>query len=1051
MCIRVTDHRRSPHEAYGAIIRAVAATVCLFSSLTLAQIASAQQRMSLEPLTDFELSPHKTSLSRYVLQYETDHVQPVTSVKEFRKLVHQFTSLSQKSASSDHKLFELTKDRFSAALSLKYYLDRLGLSGLRTLPSQVQMSSTQVAELYRAVSRSLYKDAGTLLKKTPSKALYQYYRMSASPPTARSMAGLEKIITDKSAPPALKFRVYLYLLHFHALSDENIMDISKIKSIEKKYYTSVRGISLKAHVLADLTLASAYAGVKDGIKLRDQIHPQYMDFLKRVAAKLDRLPGSMRRQVVHEILLIWQLASGGRPQFLRPPLSVAQVSGTPYEAAFLERYALARFAHSHSSSATRAAELRARLRPLEIAYRRLMRQSSVAALHDEMMHRLLSQHELIYQQTKDYSSLEKQIMWQLTQIQNPRVKVDKTQMSAKLKSAYELLVNQEVHVAPSVSKERRLATVSLVDRYIKVIKPQSSEKMELYESQAQIYVMNKAYILAVRVFMKAYEMATSPLDKVRFVDLAIRYQSLIARWPSSPPWTTKPAGVHVAHLGSLASLYNQKQKLVMAHQTLSSSEPMSKDVAQLGLIYRFLGQDLKAADIFTAAILRAENISSLSSAAAYLAVMIYETHKKWQKLETLTEHLKQNRIPIRLGSSVIGVDEKLALALAYGGREHLIQKNYSVSVTKLTRFLQYYARHPFTSQVRLDLAQSLWGDRKFHRGLKQLEIITREHATFRGFKTALQLAIDWSMDLGDEQAILYFIKTYTVRYQDRRSFDLRLKAVNLYEHSESFRDSFDNIEKIKTSPFITPNLVVQMDLKLLDLLESSSSQEDMARITDSMIRNSKDPTVLSRAYEIQMNYALARRDKAQLARIESALSQLKSHSVDIKEVLAMTRLHQLVMSQPQFLDTRVQNISLDDPLKYLKEALNTYRKISQQYIGLCAMSSSACVAAMGYLQNITRRMRAHIDDVSINPEYDQKVQQEFVGFKSYVERLLKQNSLRAHQLASSVAQKQGGLPVMIQRMLWLEGKDWNFDPLSSGSGSGFVSWQMKDVDHDDNR
>ena len=999
---------------------------------------------TMQPLIPLELEHAKTSLARYVMQYHSEQVRALSSLTEFQQLATEFESLAPSAPTE----VNVVKNRLTLALSLKYYMDRLGVIGVHTLPQQLQMSSAATARLYRQVSRTIYSDSTFLQKKTLAKALYQYYRMSAAPWDARTMAGLKKILTDQSAPPALKVRVYLHLLHFEAFADEVVMNLGKLKAVEQKYYSRVRGISLQAYVFADLTMAAAYAGVKDGLKLREQTHPQYSEYLKRVVGKLDRLPRNMRTQVTKEVLLIWQLASGGAPSsYLHLPISIAQLGGTPYYEPILERYALSRYRHSLRGAAKPSAtQARALLRPLEFTYRKLLRRKAVRAYHGQFLVRLLQRHQLIYQQTNDYSTYEKQIHWQLTELKRADLRVDKSQHLAKLHADYRRLVDEQIARTTKASPEPyRRATISLVDRFIKIIKVPTTELVGLYESQAQIYVMSANYLAAVRTYLKTEQLVPEPVEKIRLLDQAIQYQSVLARWPSTPVWSQPLPQVVSAHLTPLSYLYEKKLQ-VMAADQMGLALDRWHDVTQLGLIYRHLNQDLRAADLFATTLKRSDNYAHAAILpAAFLAMVTYESSKKWQQLEELGVLMKQQQLTPRLGTAVINVDNKIAMALALGGRALLKQKQFANSVSKLARFLQLYEVHPLTARVRFDYAQALWGSREFSAGLSQLEVIARDHPQFVGYKSSLELGLDWSMNIAHEKAILFFIQAYTARYHDRRSFDLRLKAINLLHHLGTFKDSYANIQKLKASPFITPALIVQLDLNLLDLLEQSGSQQDIAHITTLIINRSKDTKVLAQAYEMQMNLALARGDKLRLGVIEKSLVQLGTHSPDIKEVIAMSRLHQLVLTQPAFLDHQVHNISLKDPLAYLRNTLGIYTKLSQQYLELCTLSSSTCVAAMGYLQTITRRMRTHIADVKINPEYDQKVQQEFINFKSYTERVFQRNLARSSQVATAVSQQRGGLPVMIQRMLWLEGKDWNFDPLSSGSGSGFVSWYMKDL------
>lgn len=999
----------------------------------------------MAPIIPMKLGFEPSSLASYIMRYESADSESISDVSDFRDAWDHLKSLQEKTSKSP----ELIEERLEVALSIKHYMDYLGSVSRQNLAEELELSGKESRQIYQVVSKSIRGDSAYLMKKNPrGRALYHFYRQTSRPINDQVLVELRKIISDKSAPPALKYRVYLHLLYYGVLSDSTMLSLQKIRTIEKKYYTMVRGISSEAHMLADLALASAYAGVKDGIKLRVSTDGRYKEYLKRVVGKLDRVDGVIKNRVVSDVLLIWQLASGGSESFLNSPVNLSAATGTDIYHAYLERYALDRYQQGLKTKRPKEPSAhRALLRPLEITYKKMLFQESVQPYRAQIYRRILDRHKAIYADTGDHSSLEKEIIWQLGVLRKEASLASSlTEHKAFVSRAYKSLVEQEISKAFKKSTQyQKQSTIALVNRYVKATQPSKSEVVRLYASQASIYIKAGQLISGVKMYLRAVNLEEDPSRKLTLMDLAIRYQKKLAGWPRNPPWGARPTTANSAHLRPLVGLY--KKKLDIASSAPSPPpQQMWHEISHLGLVNVYLGKELDAANLYAESLMKEKDFTSPAIApAAFLAMTFYEKRKSWGRLEELGLHLKKHKILPTTAGKTIHLDEKIGLAMAYGGRELLAQKQYSQAVEKLVGVVNVYPQHPLIPNVRFDLAKSYWGNSEYVKGLEELQTIVKSHGGFVKLRQVIDLGIRWSSDLGQESSILYFIYNYTTRYQNRRSFDLRLQAIYLYENKASFRDSYSNIEKIKASSFATPGVKVAMDLKVLELLESGGSASDAGAITHHLIKNSKHPEVLGKAYEMLARKAMDDRNVKKLAVIEKSLMAVSPQSPKTKEVLSSVRLQILRLSQPKFLEAEVQSISLKNPTVYLRSTYELYTKISKKYLEICSLSSTTCVEAMGYHKNLTEKMITHIEDVMINPEYDKKVQDEFLKYKTYVNEALKRSMTSSSERAVSVSRSRGGLPVIVQRMLWLEGKDWNFDPLASGSGSGFISWQMSSL------
>ena len=372
------------------------------------------QEARFQPILPLILQHRTSSLAQYIAQYPTEEIDPLTSVSDFQSSLADYQTLRKKK----ERDVGLAFDRLYLAIGLKYYLDREGVGGFSAVGKKTRLSGAGLKNLYAMLARDIYSDSTYLMKKTSdSKALFQYYRLTARTPDAQALKGLEAILKDKKAPPALKYRVYFIMLYY-GLAVEGSLDIRRVQQLERSYYSKVRGISVEAHVLAALSLASAYAGLREGMKFRKKPHPKYQEFLQQAARRVNRVEPSLRIKFLHDILLVWDRVASGSLRYHKPPVMLSQLQGSPFYDAVLERQSLAIYQKSLQSKHRGEVATRQRmLRPLEATYRRLLQKEDLERYQVPIYRRLLDEHQFIYRFTGNYSSFEKEIWWQIRRIE----------------------------------------------------------------------------------------------------------------------------------------------------------------------------------------------------------------------------------------------------------------------------------------------------------------------------------------------------------------------------------------------------------------------------------------------------------------------------------------------------------------------------------------------------------------------------------------------------------------------------------------------------------
>ncbi|MCY4381156.1 MAG: hypothetical protein OXC40_06280, partial [Proteobacteria bacterium] len=517
-----------------------------------------------QPILPLDTSYQASTLGTYVGHYFSDDFIEITNQGEFNSTLETFDSLA---ATTSQSPSFLTK-RLYTALSLKYYLDRLGARGLNHIPKVTALSGMEVKQLYSQLKSLIMKDTSYLVRKSRKhRALFHYYRMTSGAMDDVALNSLKKILNDKNAPPALKFKVYYQLLYFGLQLDQNLLDLNKIRSFEKRYYRRAKVISKESHVMAALALAAAYAGVKDGVKVRSQTDPRYREFLQQASTRIDRVDPELKQQVLSEILTIWFMASSGSPNYQNPPFSTVQLLGTPVYEPIIERIGLSKLKKSLSQrKQLSVAERRRLLSRFSQTYKKLAMKDDLNQYHHRIYRKLLDEHYFLYQEKGDNGPLAKEIWWQIRQLERSQRSAPLDQHLQFVKKAYTSLIDQEGRRAllSNTKEKSRRDYLMLVDSYIKRMKPESTQLAKLFEAQGAVYVKLKHYSKAVRFFTKGFDLVNDDNNmKIRLIDLAIHYQHLLSGWPKKPQWNQiKNSDLMSTYVKQLANLYQKKLALI---------------------------------------------------------------------------------------------------------------------------------------------------------------------------------------------------------------------------------------------------------------------------------------------------------------------------------------------------------------------------------------------------------------------------------------------------------------------------------------------------------
>ena len=997
---------------------------------------------SWSPILKLDLSYQPSSLARYAMQYEVSDLPTIVNASNLRSVIQSYESLRSQSKND----VQVAYDRLHAAVAIKYYLERSEAIGKGVSSMAVGLPAGRVRTLIARIIQDVRRDSAFLFKKTKDdRALFQFFRYTIGDVSPTALKELSKILKDPKAPPALRYRVYFVQLYYGLNTENAVLNLKSARTLEGRYYSRAKGVSVAASVASALALARAYAGIFRGQKIRRSTHPNYMRYLKDVTARLPRMDAILKEKVIAQVLNIWSLAE--KTDFSSLPFSVAAAAGTPYYLPLLEREALAKRMRDIKTSKRIYGHT-----SWQTTYRKLASQESLTPHHHLFLKRLLDDRQAQYRATKNYTQLEKEIHWQLRKIGTEPKSQALKEYYITLTQNYRSLIDLETQIAlkPNTPAEKKRAYLALVERYLKVLPHSKVDRAELYERQGRVFILVKQYPQAVRKFTLAYSLTNLPQRKIYYLDLAISAQRFLARWPQRPPFGLKLPPAPLPSLKSLADLYSKK---IQEQQPTSSAETAEEgsaattlnwnDVAHLGLLQIALRQEIQAADLFFKT-LRSLPQHALVSPAAFTALEIYERKKLWQKLEDLALLLTKNKIIPTLKGRKIDPQTKLALALLEGGKALLRQKQYTGSISKLKAFVQLFPRSGEIPTARFYLARSYWGSQDHLAAMNELQTITRHHKKYRDYKQVVLLGLQWGQALAIEEAVIFFSEAYIGNYKDRKAYDLRLQIRGLYEGTERYKESVRNLMALKESSFSSQKQKDTFDMELLWNIKEYGSTAEALKISDDLIKSSKDPSVLAEAFKVRTALFAESRDAKRLQDLNQQLSSLSFQTAEIREARADVLLALLKITDTSRLDEEVQSIALKSPEGYIKSSLEEFKKFRGFYQNICSFASpSACLEAAHLLNVIGEKIKENIREVEINASLAEEVKDKFAAVKASILRDIDGILESSKKRSSSMMAHSGGTPQTVLNMLWIQNKDWNFDPLTWGQSSGYIFWQMK--------
>lgn len=970
-----------------------------------------------KPFTDLELERDNNLFYELGLIYTPPGEAPIRSMAKFFDAKKSLESIED-SLPKDPSNKQLLSKRLNQSIKIRDFLLQME-AGVIDHDDRVKDTTKEISSLNSKITT--YANQLYTLEKIRSKKLTLAFLANSFPPySSKSLKIIKQISNDKNSPAEVKNRADYILLNNLLQFKKAISKPSMIKGLEKKYYKSTNKLTDYAKIASTVALAKAYAGIYRGKKIREIRSNKFTYLLKIAARKIVKLQDDLAETLGSELIEIWQTAKGGKENYLIPPFDFSLLRKTNLYHPIQERIALSYYRIGKLAKA-------------KSIYYKLASEKEMIKFRVTILDRVLGWEKIDYSKTKSFDKFETEIKNQINLV-SKNTGDEYSAYLLKILSTYKSLVLREIKTAKSSKSEKyRKSIIRLIDRYLDRTSPSDKDSSEMQFYAAEIHVELKDYKMAVSRFLKSSDINPSKIEKAKILSHAIKWQEVLAKWPSKPSWTTKPKAIKNEVI-VLTKIYKQKNTLLDTFDW--------DDVAKEGLANIWLKNENITADTWTNFLQRSPT-GPKASKAAYLTFSIYKTNKFWDKLEKISRFMSSRSVTPTFYSKKIDPEDYLAIALFEGGKENFGKGKFDVAVTKFKEYVNRFQRSNEDEAV-FYLSKSLWNNKNYREAIEESVKIVKDFKKSKYFDSACLLGFDWSRSVALESTTAFFVEKYTAKHQDDKAYGMRHLGVRLYLGLEKYVDAMRHITELIKMKQSTPNAKKALVENLLDISYRYGSLSSASKIADELIKLKPSQSSFAKALFIKAKLAHSNEDIKSLRAYDQIISQLKLNDDSVRFAQASIKNFILnsTITDGQF--EKVHNTSLVNPLQYIKDSLVKSESLFLKYKSVCDVGpTTVCPEAMNKFENYALKILENVDEVKINDTLDDSTVSAFDTEKDKIRSQIKDKINTSFQIAYSVTSKGTVLPETNQETLWRRGLDWNFEPISTSPGSGYIRWRMK--------
>ncbi|NBQ53569.1 MAG: hypothetical protein EBU49_08320, partial [Proteobacteria bacterium] len=322
---------------------------------------------------------------------------------------------------------------------------------------------------------------------------------------------------------------------------------------------------------------------------------------------------------------------------------------------------------------------------------------------------------------------------------------------------------------PKASKSAHLASLKLMQTVI-ARSENESELAGFRPRLARLYQLSEKHADAVRAFLELADpqRTTDAQRRIQYLTSAATSQSVLAHWPSTPPWREVAEGKlkEAAHSGGPAARKDLKEIFIRLAQEQGGIDNTSNWTfdAHIGLIDWTAGQIQEAMDLWkprlnSQAALNGKMANHRAQAAGFTLVEL-RAKKSWQELESTARQAIALRWTPAHGKRKINPVEMLGDALFEGGKALLSAGDATNAEGKFAEFTGSFKKDKRYEEAFFLRGKAERGARHFIEALTTFKDFIGKFQRSRFDEEATRSGFDLATDMADEESGLYLGKHY---------------------------------------------------------------------------------------------------------------------------------------------------------------------------------------------------------------------------------------------------------------------------------------------------
>lgn len=826
----------------------------------------------------------------------------------------------------------------------------------------------------------------------------------------------------KSLSPYLQRRADFIIAYHNLFSRRKEASRRQLKSL-------IKSLPKEAAIAARLALAQSYAGLSKSGRKVAKPNGSYAPYLRVAGLRSRGLSEADKDLVLSYSIDIWRKASGSNHNWSTFPIDLSNFKNLPTVNAIKERVALGYLKRKQYSKA------------IEI-YKSISGDFEGKPLEVGLDKRLMSIYRLADRPRKS-GNYERVLISYKEKYQGKAPSRDQQLMLSEIKNRYKTLVKKRFSYAFKTKQPSSInLAIGTINRFIDTYQLTGRDYLVNKEIVAKLHITGNQRKFAVKVYSELSDRAESNQDKSKYLRLAIQSQSILARWPSTPPWQGFRKGMRPQRL-LLVSLYEA---------SLNLSNRWG-DAAHLGLLYTAVGSHDRAFQLWLSHLKKNPRTQQAEYAAGYMA-HVHHQRKQWVPLESLLRITMKDRISLRYRRKTLNSARLLSDALFYGGKELFAANNYTSARDKLKEFSERFKHDPRMDEALIFLARSYHHSKDHVASIDTVTTLINDYPRSRYKKSALLYGAQWSVPMAYEDHAISFYQTFLDEFpKDSRNIRVIDNLIPLYLGRGLFAQARDLYLVKSKDKRIDRQVRVDAAIEAMEL-EERYGDMNTAQVAAIRVRTiaGNDSLAMSRVLAFEIRKAASEDNIKKIRSLERKLTDIAADGErrDL-EAIAEARLY-IAKSNLRNIQGKIFNLKLKDPKTTLEQRFASFKILESDYKRVCQIgTTSFCPLAMMELSQATTSLAESIDDISIPETLTESEVEGFKRLKLSILDDLNEVSTSADDSALSHSESGETIPDFSRAVLWDNHEEWNYESSNPSPGNGYIQWSTGGLNINVNR